>query len=365
MIPLVDLGWQHAVIADDVSAGWERVVEERCFVHGPPVSAFEQAFAAQCGAPACVGVASGTDAIELALRALGVRWGDRCVLPANTFVATAEAVVRAGGVPLLVDCDDHGLIDVAQALDALPRARAVLPVHLYGQMAAIEALAGPAADTGCSLVEDAAQSHGARRHSRPMGALGGVATTSFFPGKNLGAYGDGGAVVCQDASVADRVRLLANHGCREPYRHEEIGVCSRLDTLQAVVLLAKLRHLDHWNRLRRAAADRYMALLAGDERVELPTTAPGNEHVWHLFVIRVDDRDRVLADLRAAGIGAGAHYPVPLHRQPAWSGLAPSRGFPCAERWASRLLSLPIFPGITQDQQVAVVEALRAALGRS
>jgi dTDP-4-amino-4,6-dideoxygalactose transaminase len=367
-VPLVDLGWQHRQVADQVQAAMAEVLERTAFILGPQVAAFEQAFAEYCGAGRCVGVASGTDAIELALRALDIGPGSEVILPANTFIATALAVVRAGATPVLVDCDArHQLIDPAKIGPALsPKTRAVIGVDLFGQAAPFDAVASALQDAGrddVMLVEDAAQAHGAYRHGKRAGTLGRIAAFSFYPGKNLGAYGDGGAVVSDEDELADALRALRNYGSDRKYSHPIIGFNSRLDTLQAVVLSAKLERLDAWNGLRREAAARYDALLA-----ELPTvsgvpTAEGNEHVFHLYVVRVPERDRVLSELHAAGIGAGIHYPTPIHRTGAFAHLGQGDGaFPQAEQAGAEILSLPLFPGITADQQARVVEALRAAL---
>lgn len=363
-VPLVDLALQHAQVADEVAAGFERVLSTGAYVGGPDVAAFEREYADYLGVGHCIGVANGTDAIELALRALGVGAGDEVVLPANTFIATAEAVVRAGGVPVLADVDDeHLLLDPESAAAAVgPRTRVLLPVHLFGQTAPVERLLPLAADRGLLLVEDAAQSQGARRHGRTAGSFGAAAATSFYPGKNLGAYGDAGGVLTDDEDVARRVRLWANHGSSVKYRHDQLGVNSRLDTLQAVVLRAKLARLEQWNAQRRAAADRYDVLLADVEGVRLPGRLAGNEDVWHLYVVRVADRDAVLARLNAAGIGAGIHYPVPVHLQPAFAGLGAPGDFPVAEAAAQQILSLPLFPGITAEQQERVAVELRRAL---
>jgi dTDP-4-amino-4,6-dideoxygalactose transaminase len=359
-VSLVDLGWQHAHIKDEVEAGWEQVLSETSFIQGRPVGAFEAEFAAYLGVPRCVGVANGTDALEIALRALGVGPGDVVALPANTFVATAFAVMRSGAVPRLVDVDPATLLIDPSRLDARG-CKAVVPVHLYGQMAPMAAVLDAAGDV--PVLEDAAQSQGAKQDGRSMGTWGAAAATSFYPGKNLGAYGDGGAVVSTDADLASRMRLIANHGSMVRYVHETVGFNSRLDTLQAVVLSAKLRRLDEWNQLRLEAARRYDAMLAADPRVQLLETAVGNEHVWHLYPVRVADRDDVLAKLNANGIGAGIHYPTPLHLQPALThlGLRPG-SFPIAEAAAQTQLSLPLYPGITADQQEQVVEALLSAL---
>lgn len=370
-IPLVDLAAQHAQVAGEVAAGWQEVLARTAFVGGPQVAAFEAEFAAFSGVPHCVGVANGTDAIELALRAAGIGAGDECVLPANTFIATAEAVARAGATPVLVDCDPATyLVDPdAVAAAVTGRTRAIIGVHLYGQLAPVERLAAIAAEAGAVLVEDAAQAQGARRHGAGPGAgagaggAGRVAATSFYPGKNLGAYGDGGAVLTADPELAEAVRLLGAHGSPRKYEHTVLGFNSRLDTLQAVVLSAKLRRLAGWNEARRAAAARYGELLAGIDGVVPPVTLAGNEHVWHLYVVRVPERDLVLKHLNANGVGAGVHYPTPVHLTPAFASLGYGEGaFPVAERAAGEILSLPIYAEITPQQQDRVVALLAEAL---
>ena len=362
-IPLVDLQAAHAEVAEEVELGFKRIISATAFIGGEEVAAFEREFAAFTGVPHCVGVANGTDALELALRAAGVVAGDEVVLPANTFIATAEAVARVGARPVLVDMDPASyLVDVDAALAAVtPATRAVVPVHLYGQLAEVERLTDGLAGTGVTVVEDAAQCQGATRHGRGAGSWG-IAATSFYPGKNLGAYGDAGAVVSTDAALATTVRTLANHGGLAKYVHDLVGCNSRLDALQAVVLRAKLTRLAAGNAARRAAAARYDERLA-DLDVVRPVTLPGNEHVWHLYVVQVPDRDRVLARLNEAGIGAGIHYPTPLHLTPAFAHLGYRAGaFPHAEAAAGRILSLPLHPHITAVQQEEVVAALTAAL---
>lgn len=368
MIPLVDLPAAHAEVAEEVDSGFKRVIANAAFVGGEEVAAFEGEFAAFCGTRHCVGVANGTDAIELALRAVGVGPGDEVVVPANTFVATAEAVARIGGRVVLADIDPATyLIDVDSALAAVgPATRAVVPVHLYGQLAAVELLRAGLSGTGVAVVEDAAQCQGATRNGVGAG-VGGIAATSFYPGKNLGAYGDAGAVVTDDSQLAAVVRTLGNHGGLVKYVHQLIGSNSRLDALQAVVLRAKLTRLAEWNAARRAAASRYDELLAPLEVVR-PVTLASNVHVWHLYVVRIPGRggagrDAVLKRLNEAGVGAAIHYPYPIHLTPAFVDLPYAPGsFPHAERAAAEILSLPLFPQITADQQETVVRALGAAL---
>ena len=361
-IPLVDLKLLHRRIATEVTRTVARVMQDCDFVLGAAVTGFESEFARYCGVEHVVGTANGTDAIELALRSVGVRVGDEVVIPANTFVATAEAVVRAGARPVLVDCDEEGLINVEQVADAISRqTTAVIPVHLYGQAARVEDLL-LVAGQNIAVVEDAAQAQGAARHGRRVGGLGAAAATSFYPGKNLGAYGDAGAVMTNSQSAADAVRALRNHGGVRKYDHQLVGTNSRLDTIQAAILSVKLRVLDAWNKERQLAASVYHDMLR-DVDVEIPRVIDGNDHVWHLYVVRLDRRDAVHNAMNSAGIGVGIHYPIPIHQLPAFQYLGYSAGaFPTAERIADRILSLPIFPGITVEQQVRVVDALKWAL---
>ncbi len=364
-IPLVDLGAQHAAIAAEVEAGFARVIDKTAFILGDDVASFEAEFAQFSGARYCVGVASGTDAIELLVRAAGIGCGDEVILPANTFIATALAVMRAGATPVLVDSDPgFHLMDVARAAAAITtRTKALLPVHLYGQMADVDSFATQAAAAKIVLLEDAAQAQGATRHGDSVGRRSAGAATSFYPGKNLGAYGDGGAVLTSSEELCGKLRALRNHGSEVKYEHPQIGFNSRLDTLQAVVLRAKLKRLAGWNAARGRAAASYDALLGDCAEVRLPQTLAGNEHVWHLYVVRVPRRDAVLAHLQANGVGAGIHYPVPIHLQGALASLGYQRGdFPVAEAAAREVLSLPLFPEITAAQQTYVVAQLKAAL---
>lgn len=363
-VPLVDLHWQYAEVADAVAARWQRILGTCDFILGQEVTEFEEAFCAFADVPHCVGVGNGTDALELLLRAHQVGAGDEVIVPANSFIATALAVERAGATLRLVDCTAEQLIDPAAVRAAIsPRTAAIIPVHLYGQqadMAALRALADPA---GLLLIEDAAQAQGARQAGRHAGADGGGAATSFYPGKNLGALGDAGAVLTADAGVAQRVRGLRNYGSVEKYVHPSRGFNSRLDTMQAAVLLAKLERLTAWNGRRNELARRYHAALSGTPGLTLPRTLPGNDHVWHLYVVHVQHRDRVLHGLRVAGIGAGIHYPVPIHRQGAFDHLGlPNGVFPAAEWSADHCLTLPLYPGMSEEQQDRVVSALLAAV---
>jgi dTDP-4-amino-4,6-dideoxygalactose transaminase len=362
-VPFVDLALQHGRIATEVQEAMADVLQHTAFVLGPQVATFEEQFADYCGVRHCIGVGNGTDALELALRAAGVGPGDEVMIPANTFVATAEAVLRAGAEIVLADCDEDFLIDPASVAERVTsRTRAVMPVHLYGQMAPVKAVAD-AAGSGVLVIEDAAQAQGATHAGQRAGSFGVAAGTSFYPGKNLGAYGDAGAVLTDSDEVARTVRALRNHGGVRKYEHTLVGTNSRLDGLQAVVLSLKLARLDAWNAERAAAAARYDELLADLPEVIRPRTAPGNQHVWHLYVVRVPRRDEVLAALGADGIGAGIHYPAPVHLLPAFRSLQVEPGsLPVSERLAGEILSLPMFPGITAVQQERVARSLRRAL---
>jgi dTDP-4-amino-4,6-dideoxygalactose transaminase len=364
VVPMLDLGWQHRRVEREVAEGFAAVLENTSYILGPQVDAFEREYAEYSGVDHVIGVGNGTDAIELALRAAGVGPGDEVVIPANTFVATAEAVVRSGASVVLADCGDDYLID-PEALRPLltPAVRAVIAVHLYGQTADIDAIRAVVGDR-VLVIEDAAQSQGARYRGRRSGSLGDAAGTSFYPGKNLGAYGDGGAVSTPSAVIAANVRALRNHGGSRRYEHLVIGTNSRLDSLQAVVLSAKLRRLDTWNAERRRLADRYTAALRDLPGITTPLVAEGNEPVWHQYVVRVADRDRVVDELVAAGVGAAVHYPRPIHLLPAFAYLGHGPGdFPLAERFAEQILSLPIYPGLSDEAQDYVVASVEAVLG--
>lgn len=364
-VPFVDLASQHAEVAAEVEAGIAAVFAATAFVDGPPVADFEHRYAEFVGVDHCIGVGNGTDALELALRAAGVGPGGEVVVPANTFIATAEAVSRIGAVPVPVDVDDDRLlVDPAAAEAAIgDRTQAVVAVHLFGQLAPVDRLVEICSSAGVPLVEDAAQSQGARMGTRGSGGLGTIAATSFYPGKNLGAAGDAGAVTTHDARMAAEVRRLRNHGSATRYVHDVIGMNSRLDTIQAVYLRAKLDRLEKWNELRVRAAARYDALLADVPGVRRPLPGAEGQHVWHLYVVRVADRDRVLADLARAGIGAGIHYPQPVHLTGAYAHLGLGRGTaPVAEAAAGEILSLPMHPHLTEAMQDRVVEVLASAV---
>ena len=360
-VPLVDLNAQYAAIKDDIDRAMQRVIGGSSFIMGPDVGAFERAFAGYCDSAHCVGVSSGTSALILTLHALGVGAGDEVITSAHTFIATAEAISAVGATPVFVDIDPrtYNIDPDAVAAAITPATRAVIPVHIYGQPADMTRLNAVARQHDLFVIEDAAQAHGATWQGRKAGALGDAACFSFYPGKNLGAYGDAGAVTTDNAALAETVALLRNHGRRSKYVHERVGYGERLDTLHAAILSAKLAHLDTWTEQRRALAARYSRLLADSELV-LPFVHADAVPAWHLYVVRTPRRDDLLAHLTALGVQAGVHYPVPLHLQPAYAHLGYRAGeLPVTEEVADTCLSLPLYPEMTLEQQDYVVATVR------
>jgi dTDP-4-amino-4,6-dideoxygalactose transaminase len=363
-VPFVDLQAQYRSIKAEVDAAVQRVLDTSAFILGQEVETFERAFAEYVGAEFCVGVSNGTAAIQLALQACGVGHGDEVIVPANTFFATAEAVSTANATPVFVDCDaDSSNIDASKIEAAITgRTRAIIPVHLYGQPADLDPIFRVAERHNLIVIEDAAQAHGARYKGRRVGPLGRAGCFSFYPGKNLGAYGEGGAVVTNDREVARRLRLLRDHGSEQKYRHELVGYNFRLEGIQGAVLGVKLQYLDRWNELRREHATRYRELLAPHVdagSLKLQSEMPYAESVYHLFVIQTDARDSLQRFLSSAGVQTGIHYPVPVHMQPAYASLGHKEGdFPVAESQARRLLSLPMFAELTERQIAYVSDAL-------
>ena len=359
-IPLVDLRAQYRTIAAEVDEAMRRVVERADFILGHDVEALEAEFAAYCETAHAVGVDSGLSALELGLRALDIGPGDEVLTPANSFIASSSAISMTGATPVWVDADpETANIDPDAARAAItPRTRAIMVVHLYGQPVDMDAIAGLARDHGLLVVEDACQAHGARWAGRRVGSFGAFAAFSFYPGKNLGAYGDGGMLTTGDVELAERVRTMRNYGQRRKYEHATLAWNRRLDTLQAAVLRVKLRHLDEWNAARRRHAAHYAELLAGGE-LTLPATASGAEHVFHLYVVQSPRRDQLLARLRERGVGAGLHYPVPIHLQEAYRDRGLGRGsFPATEALADRVLSLPMYAELTPEQIERVTDAI-------
>jgi dTDP-4-amino-4,6-dideoxygalactose transaminase len=361
-VPFLDLGAQLTTIRPEVDAAIARVLDSTQFIMGDELTAFEREFAAFCGTRECVGVDSGLSALELVLRAWGVGPGDEVITGAHTYIATVTAISMVGAAPVLVEVDPQTYLLDPRAIEAAitPRTRAIIPVHIYGQTVDMDPLMEVARRHNLLVLEDACQAHGARYHGRRAGSLGHAAAFSFYPGKNLGAAGDGGAITTDDTELAARLRMLRNYGQVVKYHHETLGYNHRLDSLQAAVLRVKLPRLDGWNDGRRRVADAYLRALA-DLPLALPTVGAGNEPVWHLFVVRVADRDAALRSLRAAGVDAALHYPIAIHHQPAYSQWAHLR-FPVSETIAAECLSLPMYAEMTEAQIGQVVQALGAAL---
>jgi len=369
-VPLLDLVAQYRAIKDEVLPALQAVIESQQFVMGPPVGQLEAAVAGLSHAAHGIACASGTDALLLPLRALRLEPGDEVITSPFTFFATAGAIHNAGGVPVFADIDPDTFNVAPAAVEAVvtPRTRALVPVHLYGQMAELERLTAAAGRHGVRIVEDAAQAIGARRRIggawRMAGELGWVTGFSFFPSKNLGAWGDGGMMVTSDGAVAERLRKLRLHGGAKQYHHDEVGTNSRLDSLQAAVLLAKLPHLASWSDQRRRHAAYYTKALADVSAVRTPVVDACNEHIFHQYTLRVERRDELQAHLKSKGIGSAVYYPVPLHLQQCFSHLGYRRGqFPEAERAAAQVLSLPVYPELTRDQLDYVVDAIRGFYG--
>jgi dTDP-4-amino-4,6-dideoxygalactose transaminase len=343
-------------------AAFGELIDSGAFTSGPDVAEFEGAFARYCGLKHCVGLASGLDALRLALVGIQPEPGEEAILPSNTFVATAEAVVQAGLAPVLADVSetDYNLDPDAVAAAFTPRTRVVVPVHLYGQMANMVRLLRDAANGSIDVVEDACQAHGAQRDGLDAGAGGRAAAFSFYPGKNLGAFGDAGALVTNDEQLTARVRALREHGQTAKHCHETVGYTARLDTLQAVVLLHKLRFLPAWTQERRAIADTYTDALEGVGDLRLPPVPPGSKPAWHLYEIRTRRADELAVFLAERGIQTGRHYPTPVHLSPAFGYLGYGHGdFPVSEELALELISLPIYPGLGDDRLDAVITAIR------
>jgi dTDP-4-amino-4,6-dideoxygalactose transaminase len=352
-VPFVDLHTQHEPCAQEIRQAIDRVISAGDFILGKDVREFEQEFAAYCGAKFAVGVDSGVSSLELALRALDIGPGDEVITVSHTFIATVSSITAAGATPVLVDIDpvtyniDPNKIDPAVA----GRAKAILPVHLYGQPADMDAILKIAAAYDLPVIEDACQSHGAMFGGKRAGALGAAGCFSFYPAKNLGAFGDGGILVTDDSDLADKVRMLRNYGQREKYHHVFPAFNRRLDTLQAAILRVKLKHLDAWNDSRRAAARLYDSLLKDIPEVVIPAVAPNRQHVYHLYVIQHPRRDALAAHLNKNGVATGLHYPIPVHLQECYRAEPWAKGLlPVTEIVASRILSLPMYPGISETQ---------------
>ena len=364
-VPFVDLQAEYQAIKEDVDTAVAGVLNRSDYVLGQAVKDFETAFAKYCEASHAIGVDSGYSALELILHAYGIGSGDEVITAASTFIATALAISNTGARPVLVDADpntyniDPGLIEAA----ITPATKAIIAVHLYGQPADMDPINAIARKHGLKVIEDACQAHGARYKGKRTGGLGDAAAYSFYPSKNLGAYGDGGMVVTNDAILAENIKLLRNLGQTVKYHHQVKGFNHRLDTIQAAVLCAKLPHLDKGNASRRETAEQFNQLLAGLPIVT-PQTAAWAEHVYHLYIIQIEDRDTLQAHLSEAGVATGIHYPIPIHLQSAYAELGYKKGdFPVTERFADRILSLPIFPGMSREQIQYTVDSIKSFYG--
>lgn len=363
-VPFVDLTAQYRSIKPEIDEAIGAVLTTSSFIGGQVVKDFEEAFAAYCIVKHCVGVANGTDALFIALKALGVGPGDEVITVANSFIATSEAVTMTGARVVFVDCDPQTYnIDTAQVKKAITsKTRAIVPVHLYGRPVDMPSMRKIADEHGLFLVEDAAQAHGAEIEGRRVGALGDIACFSFYPGKNLGAYGDAGAIVTDNEELAVKCRMIANHGRINKYDHEFEGVNSRLDGLQAAILSVKLKHLEQWTQARITAAGRYNELLK-DAGLPLPECPEHTRHVYHLYVVRVKDRARIQSQLKERGIATGVHYPIALPNLQAYKYLAHQpEDFLVSTMFSGEILSLPIFPEITTEQIEYVSISLKKAI---
>lgn len=360
-VPFVDLKAQYAQIRDEINPVIQEVIDKANFVGGPYLKAFEGKFADFCGAKYAIGVSSGTAALHVALVAVGIGSGDEVITVPNTFIATTEAISLSGARPVFVDVNPESYnIDVSKIEEAItPNTKAILPVHLYGQPADMDPILEIASRHGLTVIEDAAQAHGAEYKGKKVGALGQVGCFSFYPAKNLGAYGDGGMVVTNDLQVADKVRFLSNHGQAEKNKHTQEGFNYRLDGIQAAILSVKLRHLEEWTTRRRHNAQRYNELLENLD-VITPTEKNFAKHVFHLYIIQLVRRDALAEHLRARGIAVQFHYPIALHLQKAYAHLGYQQGsFPVAEQCAAQVLSLPMFAELTEEQIQHVVNGIK------
>ncbi|HEV2491322.1 MAG TPA: DegT/DnrJ/EryC1/StrS family aminotransferase [Candidatus Acidoferrales bacterium] len=365
-VPYYDLKVQYAALRDEILEALDRVCRNTAFCLGNEVAAFEKEFSAYCEAKHCIAVNSGTSALHLSLLAAGVGAGDEVITSPNTFIATAEAIAYTGAKTVFADVDPRtGNLDPRSVEGRItPRTKALLPIHLYGRPGDMDALREIARSHKLALIEDACQAHGARYRGRRAGTLGDSAAFSFYPSKNLGAYGEGGALLTNDARIAEFARAARTHGETSRYIHDFIGYNYRMEGFQAAVLRVKLHYLDEWSARRRAIAARYRQQLSG-ARVDLPQDDPRDENAWHLFVVYVDHRDRVQGQLDERGIGTAVHYPHPLHLQKALAHLGYRAGdFPHAERACQRVLSLPFFPELTEEQVDYVAESLQEIAGR-
>ncbi len=361
-VPFLDLKAQYASIKREIDPAIQAVVDSCAFASGPFVEKFEKAFAEYCGAKHCIGVGNGTSALELILRAYGIGRGDEVITVANSFFASAEAISLANATPILVDCnEDDALIDTTKIEQAITKkTKAIIPVHLYGQCADMDTVIAIAKKHSLIVIEDACQAHGSLYKGKKAGlpaetlakagSMAHAGAFSFYPGKNLGAYGEGGAVTTNDEAIAKKIRMLRDHGMPEKYKHAIVGKNERMDGIQGAVLSVKLPHLDAWNNARRKNAALYRELLTDNPNVKLFTAHADRSSNYHLFVMRVKNRDVVQEKLKQQGISTGIHYPIPIHLQEAYAGIWKKGDFPVAENMAGEILSLPMFPELTEEQ---------------
>jgi dTDP-4-amino-4,6-dideoxygalactose transaminase len=365
-VPFLDLRAHHASLREEFDLAINQVLDSGIFAGGPAVTRFEEAFSAYCNCEYAVGLGSGTEAVWLALLACGVGPGDEVITVPTTFMATAEAITYTGATPVFVDVDErtYTMDPAALAAARTTRTKAIVPVHLFGQMADMDAILNFAKKHRLIVIEDAAQAHGAEYKQHPAGSMGQVGCFSFYPGKNLGALGEAGAIVTNNMKLRDAIRTLRDHGQERKYHHSMIGWNCRMDAIQGACLAIKLRYLDHSNEKRRAHARRYTDGLRGNDEVVTPGEAEYSRHVYHVYAIRVKQRDEVLQQLEGKGIACGVHYPVPVHLQKAYSALGYGRGaFPVSERIAEEFLSLPMYPELSNEQIDYVIEAVTEAVG--
>ncbi|MCP4549088.1 MAG: DegT/DnrJ/EryC1/StrS family aminotransferase [bacterium] len=363
-VPFLDLRTQFKSLRDEIIPAVTDIMERGAFVGGPALADFEKAFAEFCGADFAVGCGNGTDALQLALRAGGIGVGDEVITAANTFVATVEAIALTGATPVLVDMDPATYhLDISQIEAAItPKTRAIIPVHLYGDPVDMDPILEIARRKFLLVIEDSAQSHGATYHGRPCGSMGDISGFSFYPGKNLGAYGDGGAITTSRDDLAQMVRQIGDHGSPKKFTHDKLGTNSRLDAIQAVVLKAKLGHIKQWNENRRAIAATYREHMGDIDGLFLPEEREGHKSVYHLYVIRSAKVKDIDEALKKADIGFGYHYPVPVHLQDAFKHLGEPGRFPEAEKGAREILSLPMFPEMSKEQAIYVAQTVRSAI---
>jgi len=364
-VPFVDLKPQYQTIKDEVLVKINEVFEKGSYILGPEAKAFEEEFAAYCQCKYAVGVNSGTDALYISISALDIDAGDEVILPTHTFIATALCISYTGATPVFVDIEDetYNIDPVSFEKAITPKTKAVLPVHIYGQPANMDEINAIAQKHGIKVIEDACQAHGALYKNKKAGSLGDIGCFSFYPTKNLGAFGDAGILVTNDQKVYETAQMLRDYGRQGRYEHKVKGYNSRLDTVQAVVLSAKLKRLDEWSRMRQEVAAYYRECLQDAEEVTIPKVKDDRTHVYHLYVIRVKNRDQVLEGLKQKNVNALIHYPIPIHLQTAYADLGYTRGrFPVAEQVADEIISLPMFPHMTKDQVDEVCNSLKEVL---